>query len=255
MSRTAFHEIQKFAVYYGPKNVMALGNYDCVIIEPSRFSDEDILRLKDRGTLVIGYVTVMEIGPIHKEQWAALREEDFLHRDGKRIEKADYNTFLLDLNSARWRSLLHQEVGRMLTQRGFDGIFLDTIGDVEDYGLPDSVSQIEAASDIVAGLRRWFPDAIIMQNNGLEVLCLHTAPYLDAITWENPPVSEKMSRAWVRLIAERLDALARTHGVTIMTLYDRSEVLPRKEWILRRRFADEHGYLSYFAPTHYLSLL
>ncbi|QSO51129.1 endo alpha-1,4 polygalactosaminidase [Alicyclobacillus curvatus] len=255
MSREAFKSIKKFAVYYGPKNIMALGNYDCVIIEPSRFSDEDIILLKERGALVIAYVTVMEIGPIHKDHWAALREEDFLHRDGKRIEKVEYNTFLLDLTSARWRALLHQEVGKLLAHRGFDGILLDTIGDVEDYGLPDSARQIEAAGEIVAGLRRWFPKAIIIQNNGLEALCLHTAPYLDGITWENPPISQKPSRTWVKLIADRLDSLSKAHGVTIMTLYDRAENLPRKEWIRCRRFADEHGYLSYFAPTHYLSLL
>jgi len=254
MTREKFKSIRNFSVYYGPSNLPGLATYDCVIIEPSRFTDTDIAALRLRGTLVIGYVTAMEVGPVHHPQWSQLAESDFLHNGGERIAKESYNTYLLDLTSNRWRALLHQEVGRLLTQRGFDGIFLDTIGDVEDYNLPNSSIQIEAAAKIIYEFRRFFPRAIIIQNNGLEALCLQSAPYIDAITWENPPVDLKNSRTWVRLIAERLNSITKQHDVKVMTLFDRSESLTRHEWIVRRRFTDANGYLTYFAPTHYLSL-
>ena len=249
--REAFRQIRNFAVHYGRNQIPALRQFDLAIIEPSAHDATDIDVLQSNNTLVLAYVTVMEVGP-HHPQWTQLTEDDFIKADGQVLMQSAYGTSILDLTSTRWRGMLFHTVGELMMRRRYDGIFLDTIGDVEMPSVTNPTAQMTGAVDIVRTLRNWFPDAIMVQNNGLELLVLDTAPYIDGLVCENPPLHLKSADAWNQRIGERLHELEQQYGLKTLLLFDGIEVMPRKDWILRRRFGDVHQFPTYFAQTHYI---
>lgn len=253
--RIKFRDFQKYAVYYGNGNLARLSRYDVVVVEPGQQSSEDVQFLRSHGTLVLAYVSVMEIHS-HHPLMKAVVDADFLRSENpphEFIVQETYQTRLLNLTSAHWRGILIRHIGRLLTQEGYDGIFLDTIGDVEDSTIPRSYEQLEYAVQIVAQIRQWFPDSILVQNNGLEALCMRTAEFLDGIVWENPPIALPDSRHWVKAIAERLERLRDTFNLRILVLFEGSGQDTRSNWIVGRNFAAEYNFTSYFSPQHYLT--
>lgn len=258
--RTRFSQIVTYAVYYGRGEVLKLSQFDCVIVEPMARTKQEIEVLQQHQTLVIAYVSVMEAGSFH-DVWPFLQEEDFLYVQGERIAQPLYNTYLLDLQSVRWRKLLVHQIGSLLYEQGYDGVFFDTIGDVERMDLPNQPQQLAAAADIVAELRGLFSDRIFIQNNGLDMLCLQTAPFLDGIVWENPPVAIHNSQAWLVKIANRLRDLAQKYPLRPMVLFEQedpnqnpnSHLNSHRGWVHRRQFADQFGFPVYFAARHYVA--
>lgn len=256
MSRRAkFREFQKYAVCYGKGHVDRLSRYDVVIVEPIHIQSEEVQFLQSTGSLVLAYVSVMEIHPNHPLN-QEVEEADFLYSEGPArapILQPQYHNRMMDLTSVHWRGVLMRHVGRLITQAGYDGVFLDTIGDVESPSIPRGIEQFQSAVHIVTLIRQWFPDAILIQNNGLELLCVKTAAHLDGIVWENPPLWHHESRNWVTAIAGRLEALRDAYNLKVLVLFEGSRQDTRNDWIRGRSFADEHSFTAYFSPTHYLA--
>ncbi|MCY0893649.1 MAG: endo alpha-1,4 polygalactosaminidase [Acidibacillus sp.] len=250
MYRKDFAEARHFAFYYGPRAVEELASYDVVVIEPSLYTAMDIKRLQQQKTIALAYVSVMEINQSHPH-WPSVWQEDLLIQHGIPLRQNTYDNEIIDLSSTHWRNFLLNYIGGLLMQGHYQGVFLDTIGDVEMSELVDPVRQIDAAITLVKQLRQWFPDYVIVQNNGLEVLCLHTAPYVDGIVWENPPIGIKASLSWVEQINERLNRLRLENQLQVFILFDGCESISKYERIERQRFADIHQYLVYCAPRHY----
>lgn len=250
--RDIFADVGSYTVYYGRAEAIRLDKVDAVVIEPSGYTSSQVGELRDRGILVIGYVSVMEAGP-HLSYYSKLVESDFVHdANGDRVSKVEYGNDVLDLTSSHWRGLFFYEVGKLLAEQGYDGVFLDTVGNVELAHLPDQSKQIEAAIDIIAQLRQWFPNKVLIQNNGLELLVHRTAPYLDGVMWENPPITHKPSVPWVKLMCDRLHGLTRQHNLKVLALFDGVELMSRSQWLISRSFADENGFIASFSPRHYL---
>lgn len=253
--RSQFRSFQKYAVFYGQGEEQRLSRFDVVVVEPAHRSEQEVRFLQENDTLVLAYVSVMEIHPAHPLV-QELTPGDYLVSDKPPYEplsQADYGSRLLDLTSVHWRGILMRHIGQLLTKDGYDGILMDTIGDVEMPTLPSPSLQVDAAIQFVKQLRRWFPDAIIVQNNGLELLCLQTAPDIDALVWENPPLWQPDSRHWVQAVADRLKQLREDYNLRILALFEGARQDKRNDWIRGRRFADEHGFVSYFSPIHYLT--
>ncbi len=255
--RERFQEARNYSVYYGQGNGHKLSRYDIAIVEPSAQSVDDIRVMKESNTLIIAYVTVMELGSFHS-MYSMLDEDDFLKVNGKRVYKEAFDTYILNLQSKRWQGLLHHHVGNLLLNEGYDGIFMDTIGDVEGYFLPpvERNIQINQATHIVKRFRESFQNHLIVQNNGLEQLCVKTAPYLDGICWENPPFSQKESEDWCYNVLDRVIRMKREHSVKALFLNDQHEIKLRPSaGIISQSIADKHEFLYYEAQEHYMTLL
>lgn len=254
--RERFQQARSFVIYYGSGHANKLARYDIAVVEPTAFSSDEIEFLKENGTLVLAYVTVMELGPFH-DMYSLLKDEDFLKIEGDRYHKKQFNTDVLDLKSKRWKGLLIHHVGRLLLQQGYDGLFLDTIGDVEDPLIPLVESRVQTlqAAEIVKTMRNTFANHLIVQNNGLERLCLETGPFIDGICWENPLFAHPGSADWCALVLKNIIGLKDEFGVRALFLHEANEVKERpSSGITAQTIADRHDFLYYEAPDYYLAL-
>lgn len=255
-TRDRFRTIERFSIHYGAGDLEKLSQFEVVVLEPGHRTPQEIKSLKDSGVIVLAYVSVMEVHEEHPLR-QFVTESDYLRAQEPPytyIMQEAYGNRIVSLTSVNWRGCLLRHVGELLVRAGYDGIFLDTIGDVEMTAIRQNMQQVEAAAILVKQMRSWFPEAVLVQNNGLELLCQYTATYVDAIVWENPPLDLPESRDWVEAVAERLSVLAIQDSVRILVLFEGARQENRLHFLRGRAFAQKHGFTPYFAPEHYLEL-
>jgi endo-alpha-1,4-polygalactosaminidase (GH114 family) len=252
--REEMHQVRNYALYYGVGKANELAEFDLVIVEPLGQTLSNITLMHQSGTIVIAYISVMEIHPDHA-CFEMLQDEDFLITNGQRLKNESYGTYLLDLRSSRWLGLLNHHIGKLLLHDAYDGIFLDTIGNVEMNQLSIGVQLIQeqAAISFIKQTRNVFPEAIIIQNNGLESLCLKVAPWIDAICWENPPFENNSAKKWMDMIITRLDTLKKEKGIQTMLLLEQLDLEENNKTSLAKKLAYTYGFLVYVAPFQYVS--
>lgn len=241
--REKLQAARNYALFYGRDMASELAEFDLVIVEPLGQNPQTLRLIRESGTLVCAYLSVVEFNDDFPEL-QMLKNEDYLAYQDKILVNKKYDNYLADLRSARWRGLLLHKAGQLLLNSGYDGLFLDTIGDVEDPPLAPQLrdSQLIAAVQITALLRTTFPEHLLIQNNGLERLCLFTAGLVDAICWENAPL-DKVNSAWTSLIRDRLEGFWENQKIKILIL---------NEGIGSN--VDGKGFLHYCASPGYLKL-
>lgn len=241
-----------FTVFYGFGREEELRAFDIAVIEPAGHQPDQIALLRNSGTLVIAYVSFMEVRP--EDPYVPLLEErDWLRIGNRPVYNEAYGNRLADLRSGRWAGLLHERLGRLLLQEGYDGVFIDTIGDVEWPSIPSSVKQeqIKAAVDLIKGVKSAFPGHLLIQNNGITELILRTAPWIDAICWENPLFMEP-HLSWSRNVANRLIGLNGKKGPLRTLLLYEAGAGAQRSMPVAMRYARAHGWLVSQSAQHYL---
>lgn len=219
--RDRFHRARNYVLYYGHEKTEQMQGFDIAIVEPSGQSPDAVRKLQDTGTLVIAYLSVMEAYSWMPEL-KLLNEHDFLQNNGQALINPTFNTYIMDLHSERWTSMLIHNTGRLLIQYGYDGLFLDTIGDLESPEIPLSLqnTQLSAAIQFLGRLRKDFSSSILIQNNGLERLCMYSAGLIDGICWENPPFEKMECAGWTKSVLGRLDSITQKNRLRTMLLFE-----------------------------------
>lgn len=242
-----------YALYYGCDKANLLTQYDIAIVEPSGHSKDSIQEIKLAGTLVIAYLSVMEI-----PQWSTdlghLKSGDLLHLDGEPYLNQEFGNYWVDLRSSRWVDLLLAKAHHLLAEVGYDGLFLDTIGYVESRRLsPKLRTGLEmAATKLVKKLKRCFSEYLLIQNCGLDTLLMHTAEYLDGVCWENPPFNQHSSQMWVDRVLDSLEQQRRTYQLKVFLLVEET-LSNAQDFYIARKIAYEKQFLVYYAPSLYTS--
>jgi hypothetical protein len=246
-ARRKLCQASNFALYYGVDRAEELSSFDVAIVEPKGQKPESIKALHEKGILVVSYLSAMEIHPSFAE-YKLLDEEDFLKVNGKPLINKAYGTYIADLRSRRWNDMVYHAAGRLIYHSGFDGVFLDTIGDVEMPEIPEECreAQILSAVGMIARIRKLSDDCVIIQNNGLERLCEQTAEIIDGICWENPPFGRQESLEWTEAMLRKLKGLREKSGITVFLLVEDDEIE------IAKKIARENNYLLYNAPTGYI---
>lgn len=178
---------RNYAVYYGSGKEERLSAYDIAIVEPAGHNSNGIQALKSKGTLTLAYVSVLETNP-SLPLYPLLKEEDFIAYNGRPFLNEEYQNRIVKLYSQRWQSLLVHHVGQLLFHQGYDGIFLDTLADLEymRFSAQDYERSVCAAVNLLRELRERFEPFVFVQNNGYQRVHQHTAAFLDGICCENP---------------------------------------------------------------------
>lgn len=220
-----FYSARNYVVYYGHGKEDVLSSYDIAIVEPAGHDSNDIQALKSKGTLALAYVSVLEINP-SLPLYPLLKEEDFITYDGRSFLNEEYQNRIVKLYSRRWQSLLLHHIGQLLFQQGYDGIFLDTLADLEymRFSAQDYERSICAVVDFLRHIRESFTSFLFVQNNGYQRLNQFTTAFIDGICCENPfhPEAQPVTEEKIGKLESRLLHLS-GQGLRIFMLLNRPD--------------------------------
>lgn len=238
---------ENYVLYYGSRLEKEIGNFDIAVLEPAGQTPDSLHEIKKNGTLVLAYLSVMEIAAWEPEL-RMLKQGDFLQSHGRSYINPAYGNYWMDLRSNDWRDLLGHRANRLLNGAQYDGLYLDTIGYVEaPFLYPDLRAELlRAAADWVQRLRSSFPEHLIIQNGGLVELCHYTANFVNGFSWENPPLQNVLDTAWVQGIIAKL-AYFRNMGHKIFLLWEN----PDESSAEAQQLVAKNGFLAYWAPGSY----
>ena len=154
---------QSIAFYYNSiDSVRELISYDRVVVTPTLISDKQIKTLHKADTLAFAYLSVGEYdGKVLPENLQGLSP----------IINPNWSSHVMDLSTNAWQEYLIEQA-TTLSERGFDGIFLDTL---DSYTLfakspAEAKKQQAALSQILESLNALPKKPLLIFNRGFEVI-------------------------------------------------------------------------------------
>ncbi|MBI3552662.1 MAG: endo alpha-1,4 polygalactosaminidase [Elusimicrobia bacterium] len=165
--RPSLSSAKRWTCYYGrtlPREEYA--RLDMAVLESDAF--EPPSGAGRSGPIKIGYVSV---GQVEKSRWYAglVKDKPFVLEpdpdwpDARRV----------DVRSAQWQDLLIDQVMPKVLAKGYRGFFLDTIDTAEYLESKDPkkyAGSLASMAAFIVRVRRRFPHALILTNNGLPLL-------------------------------------------------------------------------------------
>jgi hypothetical protein len=167
-------QISRYACYYGMNALEALSTFDLAILQGDHYSREQIDWLQNAGTQCIAYLSLGEL----PAQDAALAWRLLDPEGAPMPHNPHWDTVYLDCRRPAWQDEVLQRRILEIVQRGFDGLFLDTI-DVQDLFPATRPGVVR----LVQRIRDCFPALLLAVNRGFSVLP-QIMPVLDAIVFE-----------------------------------------------------------------------
>jgi polysaccharide biosynthesis protein PelA len=241
-----------FFIYYGlgtPEARDRLRNESLIIVELRQWKPSDLLSLREGGTRIYGYMSIMESPSWNDSRIGQLIDHDYLLQDGHRVHFDKWNSFLMDMRSPSYRRLLLNEWEEMQSGWPIDGIFLDTVGDIEEFVTPSLRQEMGHAYRAflsVAATR--FPQLQTIQNRGFTQLesCVSL---LDGLLWEDwraDWIHDPYASRWVSL----LRTLKKERTLSVYTASSSSSsAMPE-----HRKSAHKLGFLHRYIDPGYLLL-
>ncbi|MBS2968129.1 endo alpha-1,4 polygalactosaminidase [Metabacillus sp. KIGAM252] len=239
--------VLQYKIYYGEPAkdaVNKLSGYPLVIIEPTYYSKKQIQQIKRNGTLVYGYINSMEADRWNEKLFKQFEKQDFHQRDGERVYLKEWDAYLMDMTSPHYRETLLKEINQQIEDKQLDGVFLDTIGDIDDFFSEDPKEMKQQQESLILLLKVLERRQLsVIQNWGMET-AQKTAPYIDGFMWEDFQYSFIMNDDWSREWMEKTRRLSGEYGVKIFTVSE-------KEKKKSEQLAEKQGFIHYYAPRDY----
>ena len=153
------------AFYYGNEApIGSLYAYDWVILQQSRVSDARIDLLRAGGTLPLSYISVDELARSHR-----LFPE--ISDDWTLGQNTDWDSVVLDLRRRDVREFLLEKMVVPAMERGFQGVFLDTLDShlltPEGRNEPEAFAQAQAV--FIENIKQRYPAAKVVINRGFHL--------------------------------------------------------------------------------------
>ncbi|MED3876869.1 endo alpha-1,4 polygalactosaminidase [Lysinibacillus capsici] len=234
--------------YYLDKGNDAIGKsmtkLDLVIVEPLEMQQKYIVNAQKSGTLVYGYINVMEADKWNTALYQQLKEEDFYRdKQGERMYFAKWDSFLMDLTSTHYQDILLAEIEQQIVQKGLDGVFLDTVGNINSY-LPEDEQkwQNEAMLSFIQQIKKRHPNISVAQNWGFQTLADYTATYVDFIMWEDFSYPVVGKDEWSLDMMQQLVHIRNKFGSQVMTIGFEEEAKSRA-------LAEKHHFKFFYSPA------
>ncbi|MYL37440.1 endo alpha-1,4 polygalactosaminidase [Halobacillus litoralis] len=222
-SSNPLSNVQSYKIYYDYPTDAILNQmqaYDAVMIEPVLYTKDQIETIQQSGTLVYGYINTMEADNWNTALISQLEESDFFHRDGERVYYPEWDSYLTDITSDHYQQVLLAEIEKQITAKGLDGVFLDTVGNIDNEHCGSDVLDDQRAGMAVflQEIRRQHPSLSLIQNWGFGTLSTTTYPYVDGIMWENFNYSTVSTNQWSQNRIEDLQQLQTETGLEVLTV-------------------------------------
>jgi len=163
-------KIENYAVYYGSDKIDELSKFDLVILDPDNYSKDEIEKLKKNGTIVLAYLS---LGEVNENRW-------YFEYAKKCIigRNPTWGSYYINISCKTWKSLLLGKIIPKILEKGFDGLFLDTVDVVDNY--PQFKDDM---IDLIKSIRAEYPNIILIQNRGFSVID-ETAKYVNGVLFE-----------------------------------------------------------------------
>lgn len=234
--------VKNYRIYYGEVNdseAEQLGNYDMAILEPHQVNKEHVSKIKETGTLTFGYISIMELQNWDKKFVSKVKESDYLLDNAEKIYIDKWDTYLMDIASTRYQQLLINEIEEEIIQKKFDGIFLDTVGDIDDFYHDNE----EMSAHLRAGyhvllqtITQKYPDMLLIQNWGFPTLKTISKDYVDGIMWEDFNKKQLTNSQWGQKWVKYLQKLQQKENLAVFTVvHDKNSA----------KYSEEQGFIPF----------
>ncbi|TCI26048.1 hypothetical protein EVJ32_07345 [Exiguobacterium sp. SH5S4] len=226
--------VKNYQVYYGHPTetiIKDMQNYDLVIIEPLHYTKAQVEQIKSRGTKVLGYISVMEVATWNTGLMSKLQSGDFFTRNGQRVHYPEWDSYLTNIASPHFQGLLLTEIQNQVIAKGIDGVFMDTVGDIDNEHLNNPTvlkQQRDGLVNFLKEARARYGSIAMVQNWGFDTLETSTAPYVDGIMWESFNADTIKSDAWSQNMIKKLQAVDTKHSVKTLTISTRQSAESHK---------------------------
>lgn len=241
-------DVASYKIYYDAptkSKIKKMQRYDLMIIEPVYYTAAQIKELKKYGTKVYGYINTMEADNWDTDFINQLNESDFFHRNGERVHYAEWDSYLTDITSSHYQAILVAEVKKQIVDKGLDGVFLDTVGNIdnEHSEQPDVLAaQRDGMSQFMGTLNELYPSLSLIQNWGFGTLKSHTYRYVDGIMWESFNYNVVSKDQWSKNRIQELRTLDTTHNIKTLTVSSAQQAK-------NKAFAKENGFIHFHANS------
>ncbi len=189
---TAQQKSEEVLFCYGDLFPEKVTGYDYLIVEPAYFTAMDVRAFKENNKKVLAYIS---LGEVDKGSWYYPKLVD--HTIG---ENKIWDSNILDLENPKTTEVLFELIEMYMTERGYDGLFLDNIDNFSIYG--PTPHQKPALTAFLKRVKTAFPDIFMMQNAGVEIIA-DTREYVDVLGVESVATDFDFTRRKYRLRDEK----------------------------------------------------
>ncbi|AZB43961.1 glycosyl hydrolase [Bacillus sp. FJAT-42376] len=238
--------VKTYKIFYDaptPSIIKKMQAYDLVIIEPLLYTKTQIETIKKQGTKVFGYINSMEADNWNTAFMQKLTPEDFYQQSTQKYYIQQWDSYLMNMSSPHFRQLLLSEIGAQVAAKNMDGVFFDTVGNIDDYFSDqpaELAKQRSGLEQLLKSVKTMYPSLGIIQNWGIDTLKTTSANYVDAIMWENFSHNVVSKDEWSKNQIDQLKALQQEKGITVLTVS--FEQHSKSAW-----FSEQQGFLHYKA--------
>ncbi|GEK34562.1 endo alpha-1,4 polygalactosaminidase [Kurthia sibirica] len=214
---------------------------DIVIVEPIEMQKKYIRIAQKNNTQVFGYINSTEGDQWNQKLFQQFKKSDFYHdKNGKRLYFKQWDSYQMRMSSKHYRSLLMKEIEHLIVDRGLDGVFLDTVGNIEDY-LPkkEQKKELQALQSFIKDIKTKYPQLTIAQNWGFTALEKYTQSYIDYFLWEDFSYKTVGNDAWAKNKMKLLNTLQRKNNLHVLTISFSDAAKSAK-------LAKENGFSNYY---------
>ncbi|WP_335870980.1 endo alpha-1,4 polygalactosaminidase [Bacillus sp. 2205SS5-2] len=216
-------------------------NFDLVIVDPYHYSKEQVEHIQSAGTKVIGYISTTEVGGWNSSLLAQFEEDDFIWRNGEKVTYS-WDAYLMDLTSRHYQEIMKQEVDTQIHQKGFDGILLDSIGNLEQEFTDEARTNQEDA--LVSFINNIKKDKVLIQNGAFDVLSTKTVPYIDGVLWAFFEKNKIQRSSWSQTTVNQLIELRSIHQISVFTISLKEEAT--------QQYSDDLGFTHYHDHNRFM---
>lgn len=216
-------DVTSYKVFYGEPTsriIEEMGSYDLVIVEPIFYSPDQIKSIRSKGTKVYGYINTMEVDNWNKSFKKRLNVTDYYVRDGKRVYYKEWDSYLTDMGSSHYRKTLKGELKRQVVDKKMDGVFLDTVGNIDNEFSDDKKELARQRTGLVAFLKdvKKSYNVPMIQNWGFDTLKTSTYGIVDGIMWEDFTYARVSKDQWALDRIVDLKKIKKNYGVQVLTV-------------------------------------
>jgi uncharacterized protein (TIGR01370 family) len=195
----------RWACYYASAAPLStLSKFDLLVFDSD--AHPAIAPLKERGKTVVGYLSIGEVNST-RAYFNNVKAQNLVLQENKNWQ----GSFFIDVRNPLWTRRVVEELVPKIIQKGFNGIFLDTVDNapyLEQQDPRQYRGMADAMVQLIKTIRQNYPAIKIIVNRGFDIL-----PRIESEI--DMVLGESIVESQVRSLQ---DLKKRRPGVTILTL-------------------------------------